>query len=351
MRDVVKTNVKRDNSSKRVRRRNRHTKLYFFLVLIVVLGVGVLLSVTLLFNVKKINVNDDGVNYSKDNIIKASGIDIGDNMVRLDADAAEKRILSSMIYVEEAEINKKYPDTLEITLKKCVPSANAEHEGGILLLSPKGKILENVSEAQADLMLVKGLDLTSFNQGEYITSEDEQKIYIYNEILNALKSCKNSNVVSIDMTDKYDIIINYDNRINFEAGNQNEIAYKIKLADTVLKDIKEDKKGTMVMIGANQISFRSENAVNNDVNESQRVPINIDDMPEGYTQATDTSEEAYTEETYSEEQYVEENYEEGNYEEENYEPEYYEEEYQEDYMEQEYYDEGYYEDEFYEEEY
>ena len=58
MRDVVKTNVKRDNSSKRVRRRNRHTKLYFFLVLIVVLGVGILLSVTLLFNVKKINVND-----------------------------------------------------------------------------------------------------------------------------------------------------------------------------------------------------------------------------------------------------------------------------------------------------
>jgi len=330
MRDVVKTNVKRDNSSKRVRRRNRHTKLYFFLVLIVVLGVGVLLSVTLLFNVKKINVKDDGVNYSKENIIKASGIDIGDNMVRLDADAAEKRILSSMVYVEEAEINKKYPDTLEITLKKCIPSANAEYEGGILLLSPKGKILENVPEAQKDLMIVKGLDLTSFNQGEYITSEDQQKIQIYNDIVNALKNCENGNVVSIDMTDKYDIIINYDNRINFEAGNQNEIAYKIKLADTVLKDIKEDKKGTMVMIGANQISFRSENAVNNDVNESQRVPIKDDDMPEGYTEATDSSEQAVTEE------YVEQ--------------EYYEEEYQEDYQQEEYYeqenyDEGYVEEE------
>ncbi len=315
MRDVVKTNVKRENSSKRVRRRNRHTKLYFFLVLILVLGIGILLSVTLLFNISKINIIGE-VNYSKENIIKASRIEMGDNMVRLDAAAAEKSILASMVYVEDAQISKKYPDTLEIKVEKCVPSANAEYDGGVLLLSPKGKILENQDEAQSDLLTVKGLDLVSFNQGEYIQSSDEQKTEIYFDIMNALKSCENSRVVSIDITDKYDIIVKYDNRINFEAGNSNDIAYKVKLADTVLKDISDDKKGTMVMIGANQISFRSESSVNNAVNETQRVPISNEDLPEGYTEPATEGIEEYSEEY--EEEYYEETYEEEYYDDEYY---------------------------------
>jgi len=344
MRDVVKTNVKRENSSKRVRRRNRHTKLYFFLVLILVLGIGILLSVTLLFNISKVKIIGE-INYSDENVLLASGIKIGDNMVRLDAEAAEKKILASMVYVEEADISKKYPDTLEIKLEKCVPSANAIYDGGVLLLSPKGKILENQQETQADLLTVKGLDLMSFNQGEYIKSSDEQKTDIYFDIMNALKSCEHSRVVSIDMTDKYDIIINYDNRINFEAGNATDIAYKVKLADTVLKEISDEKKGTMVMIGANQISFRSDSSASDSVNETQRIPISNEDLPEGYSEPqTETTE-------YPEEEYYEEEYETENYEGEYYESEYFEEEYQEDYYEQEYYDEGYYEDEFYDEEY
>ncbi|MBQ8435461.1 MAG: cell division protein FtsQ, partial [Oscillospiraceae bacterium] len=66
MNDVVKTNVKRDQNSKRVRRRNRNKALYIFLVLILVLGIGVLLSVTLLFNIGKINIKGE-VDYSDEN--------------------------------------------------------------------------------------------------------------------------------------------------------------------------------------------------------------------------------------------------------------------------------------------
>lgn len=58
MRDVVKTNVKREQNSKRRRRRRRHLSFYFFLVIILVAGIGVLLSVTLLFNIK--NIVDKG---------------------------------------------------------------------------------------------------------------------------------------------------------------------------------------------------------------------------------------------------------------------------------------------------
>ncbi len=345
MRDVVKTNVKREQTSKRARRRKTNTGLYFFLVLIVVLGIGVLLSVTLLFNINKINIKGE-VDYSNETVIKASGIDFGDNLVRLDAKAAEQKILSSMVYVEKADISKKYPDTLEITLEKCVPVANAEYDGGVLLLSPNGKILENIEEPQADIITVKGLEPTSFNLGEYITSDDENKAQIYYDIINALGKCKNSNVISIDITDKYNILINYDNRITFEAGNSNEIAYKVKLADTVLEDLNDNKKGIMVMVGANQISFRTENSTNTTTetekpSQGDRIPIKPEDLPEGYTEPltdeTESDEEEYIEEDYTEEEYTDEEYTE----------EYLEDEYYDDgYSEEEYYDDGYYEDEY-----
>ncbi len=337
MRDVVKTNVKREQTSKRARRRKRNTKMYFFLVLILVLGIGVLLSVTLLFNINKINVKGE-IDYSKDAVIKASGIEMGDNMVRLDAAEAEKRILNSMVYIESADISKKYPDTLEITLEKCIPSANVEYDGGILLLSPKGKILENMTEAQNDILTVKGMEPLTYNVGQYITSTDEQKTEIYFEIMEALKKCENSRVIWIDLTDKYDIKINYDNRITFEAGNANEIAYKIKLADTVLADLSDGKKGTMIMVGANQISFRNENSSSEQASAAGgRIPISSEDLPEGYTDTTseETAENENSEEEYIDEEYVEDGY----AEEENYEDEYADEEYYaEEYVEEETYE-------------
>ena len=46
MQDVQKTNIKRRNSVKRMRRRKRMMPLYMLLVLLLVVGVGIALSVT-----------------------------------------------------------------------------------------------------------------------------------------------------------------------------------------------------------------------------------------------------------------------------------------------------------------
>ena len=148
--------------------------------------------------------------------------------------------------------------------------------------------------------------------------------------MEALGKCKNSNVVSIDLTDKYDIKINYNNSINFEAGNSNDIAYKIKLADTVLGDIGSDKKGTMVMVGVNQISFRTDNAgTGSSTPSNQRIPIETENTPESTTETDSDEVQADDEYNNYEEDYYEESSDEEYYEEDS-EEEYYEDEYQED---------------------
>lgn len=301
MRDVVKTNVKRNQNSKRVRRRRRNVPLYCFFVIILVLGLGILLSVTLFFNINKINVKGD-VDYSSEEIIRISGIGKGDNMVRLDAKKAASNILNSMIYIEDVNIDKKYPDTLEINLTKCIAAANIQLGDKYIIVSQKGKILEKADSAQSELITVIGFDLSSETLGTYIESNDEQKTEIYFEIFDYILKSDNK-IKNIDMTDKYDIKVNYADRINFELGNANDVTYKLKLAETVFNDLGDDKKGTMEMIGSNQISFRSDTSSEkntSDRNNMVKIPIDSESAHESTTESSQNDSGDYYEDSYDE---------------------------------------------------
>ena len=102
------------------------------------------------------------------------------------------------------------------------------------------------------------------------------------------------------MTDKYDIKVNYDNRINFELGNSNDVTYKLKLAETVFNDLGDDKKGTMEMIGSNQISFRSDTASDKNTssgNSMTKIPIEDESTPESTEESSqDDYENSYNDE-------------------------------------------------------
>lgn len=289
MRDVVKTNVKREQNHKRKKRRRRNSPFRFFLLFLIVAGIGILLSVTLLFNIETITVNGD-VDYKKDDIVRVSGIGQGDNLVRLDSNEAEQKILSSMIYIETVEIDKQYPSSLVINVTKCTETAYVECESGYLVISEKGKILDVVEETSKSMMIVKGFEVVSEDKGSFIQSADEQKNEIIYDFLEQNSEEDVHEISIVDMTDKYEIEINYENRITFDMGNSTEIPYKLNLAESVLCELNNDKEGYMTMVGTNQISFRDLQDVTQDA-EGDRTELNEEDMP-----ATDVSEytESYT---------------------------------------------------------
>ena len=68
-------------------------------------------------------------------------------------------------------------------------------------------------------------------------------------------------ITSIDMSDKYNIVVTFDERIEFSMGNWNEFSYKITLAEAVIARLGTDKEGYLTMIGNNQCSFRDRASV------------------------------------------------------------------------------------------
>lgn len=250
MQEVVKTSVKRKQNSKRQRRRRRNMSMYILLVLILVVGIGFALSMTMFFNIKSIRVTGETA-YTDQEVYAASGIQEGDNLMRLDTVSVSNSVLSKLLLAEDVYVKKHFPSTVEIIVKPCVPTACVAYEGGYLIVSAKGKILEKTSQPKEGLLIFKGYIPEFLEPGQMLTSTEDQKKAIYTAFLSNEYA---ADLTEVDMTDQYDIVVYYGDRIRFDIGNANEISYKLRLAATAIPRLNDSKKYNLRMVGDNQIS-------------------------------------------------------------------------------------------------
>lgn len=260
MNDVEKTNIERQNSGRRMRRRKRMMSVYVIIVVLFALTAGVTACFTFLFNVDEIIVSGESETYTYTEIVEASGIRAGDNLLRLDIKEAEKNILESKRYVETAEITRDFPSTIRINVTRCIPAYNVRHDDGVLLVSRLGKILsdDNFYSDIDNLPIIYGFDPSDKTPGNMLKSKNENKYDAFNQIISRFDRDDNTSISSIDITSEYDIVVNYRNGLVFRMGNWSDVEYKLDLAQNVMNDSTiKGKKGSLVMVGSNQCSFRS----------------------------------------------------------------------------------------------
>lgn len=258
MKDFDKTNVERENSSKRMRRRKRMNSLYGLVVVILVLTVGITVSYTFLFNISEIRVAGESEEYTAEQIVAASGINEGDNLLRLNVSGSEQKILDSLLYVETAQVDRDFPSSLVITVSKCVPAFNIVYEKGTLLVSKKGKILADNGFITEGLPIIYGYEPNEPTPGKPLESKNEYKSDAFVIFMDRLNSEGKELISSIDMSDVHEMTVNYSNGIIFKMGNWTDIEYKLKLAEEVMSDESvKGKTGYITMIGSNQCGFRT----------------------------------------------------------------------------------------------
>lgn len=257
MKDVEKISVERQNSRKRIRRRNRMMNVYGLVVILLVITAAVTISYTFLFNVDKIKVSGESDMYTAEDIVNASGIRKGDNLLRMKSNESEQAILDKLLYVETAKISKKFPTSVEINVTRCIPAFNVQYEDGTLLISKKGKILADNSYITDKLPVIYGYDPADVTPGRPLGSKNEHKGEAFEEIISAFTGNIDYKISSVDMSDEFSIIVNYENGTVFKMGTWSEVEYKLNLAKTVMEDESiRGKKGYLTMVGSNQISFR-----------------------------------------------------------------------------------------------
>lgn len=324
MKDVEKTNIERENSIKRLRRRKRSMGIYGLLVIIAVLGIGITLSCTLLFNLNEVTFLGSSDMYDADFLIETAGLKPGENLVKMDKEETRKKLLS-LTYVEDAKVSVNFPSTLEIEITPCIPSYNISYELGTILISETGKILETSEMGDNGLPTFYGYEPLSPVIGETIDTNNERQKEVFEEFISVLNQREDKNkIVSVNMENRSNVIIKFRDGNIFKMGNWNDFEYKLTLAERVIQETR--KVGYITMVGTNQCSFRmTDGGFVSSVVTTESVLSQTSSSTETTTTTAVPEDEIYTEYEYEYES-SEEDYEYSDYEEQ-YEDNYYDDDY------------------------
>ena len=223
--------------------------LHYSLIAFIVLVVFAILSTTVFFNIESADIIGSSI-YSADEIIAASGIKGGDNMVRKNMGKAEKAITSELIYIEEAHISRKLPSSVEILIVPCIETASLQTEDGYLIVSESGKILRADAAPAEDTLIFLGVEpAEDMHIGMTFASADEDKTEVIYELLEKSGSGFASKITSFDVTDRLNITCLYEDRISIEINSIADIDYKFRLAEEILDTkISPDAEGRLKLL-------------------------------------------------------------------------------------------------------
>lgn len=229
----------RERYEKRLKIVKRNRKiLSIFCISISAVLVVLVLSMTVLFNISTINIGKKSAKYTADQIVMASGLNIGDNMMRTNFSKVEERIEKSLPYVKDAVILKSASGKITINITDAKPAMIVKSAQGYAVTDTDGKVLETVKGIPENNLLtvvyLKGSVTATL--GEIMVPGDADEQALYNELKTLLTSeGLFSGITEIDLTQKASIKLIYQNRLRLLLGTSDNLEEKIKSGAQVIE--------------------------------------------------------------------------------------------------------------------
>ena len=169
------------------RRRGRFSGLYKALSILLV-AAAVAVACVVFFRVNDLEVSGNA-RYTAEEIIEASGIEPGDNLIALSRSRVSVSICTRLPYVQNVNIRKVLPDRVELRVSERVAAAAVGSVEGRWLISAQGKLLEKDTGA-VRVVTVNGLTAVAPYPGGMIqVAEGEETTLSYvKELLTQLES-------------------------------------------------------------------------------------------------------------------------------------------------------------------
>ncbi|MBQ7543063.1 MAG: FtsQ-type POTRA domain-containing protein [Clostridia bacterium] len=233
---------RRAQQVRRVRRRRQAIRIAAAVILS--LFVFLILSRTVLFKIRDIEVtNPADANYTKDQIVTASGVTFGaQNLFTCDLKKTAKNIEQYLPYIGKAQVQRDFPKTLRVTVTPTKASAAIALGTSYLLIDADGKMLENTSTAPDSVPVLRCKTEFEPTLGQYIgvpasgkKADEKMKaaasmIELYKKIYAALEEAQIDDITFIDIRDVRAITLMYQNRLTLHLGDEEKLEQKLKSA-------------------------------------------------------------------------------------------------------------------------
>ena len=242
--------ARRRNSSRR-RRRGSSGFLYKLLSMLAICAV-IIVALTLFFRVETIVVTGTE-RYTAEEVIQASGVQTGDNQFLLNKPTVNQRIRDALPYVERVKrINRKLPDTLLIEVEECGTPLAVVQDGSAWLVSPLGKIVEQLPAGQAEgYAVIDGCQLLTPTVGTKIAlaTEYNAKKESLLDLLAALEEAEMlDQVEAIHLEDASTLTMEYGGRFLVEMPYRADYQRKLQTLRLAVEKLETNQTGTIQLL-------------------------------------------------------------------------------------------------------
>lgn len=233
------------NRTNQRRKKNRRKKLIIRSVIcFLFLCIGIVLVLTMFFNISKITVTGDAV-YSAEDIINSSGVIVGDNLIFISKDEISEKITTQLPYVNSVKIKRRLPSGLELLITKTEAKYAIISDGYYTLLNKDGKVLESGLEFIGEnITLINLGEITSAELGKTVVPENERVFEKLILVSSACEECGLTDITSIDLSDIYNIKLVHQGRITLELGetDKNNTSKKLALGKSAIETQNEENE-------------------------------------------------------------------------------------------------------------
>mgnify|MGYP000106802294 CR=1 FL=1 len=252
-----------------VRRRRAIRRLTALALLLCVIGVGVYLTVTMLFKINTLEVAVDGEvvqevgGYSSSQILQALGVQTEENIFSFDPAAKEAELEKQFPLLESIRVVRDYPNTVVVQVTEAVPTYAMQTKSGWLTLSDQFKILACESAQPEELKTLYGGEPVSGTPGDQLTFaaqadpaasdasgsaaasaavQTDDRLDALNELQAKLEEYGMlDDVTRMEFADTDQMAFLYQDRVSVLLGTRNDLDYKLDRARYVLTNA--DGKG------------------------------------------------------------------------------------------------------------
>lgn len=233
----------------RKKRRKLKDGFVLFLLFVALVCVGLVLSMTVLFNAESINCENAGVRYSDSQIVAAAGLKKGDNMFRLNTAFIEARIEKALPYVGKAEIKRRLPDTIVVCVEYTSACAAVKYGSGYALLDDSGKVLETDVAILSDYVAeINGVEVQKAVAGETIELTDASCLEYLTLLTKEFREAGLTQITAYDFEDMGNVTVEIDYKIDVVFGKMSDIEKKLDFGkEVILKNLDSAKGGKVII--------------------------------------------------------------------------------------------------------
>ena len=254
-------------------------RLLLRLATVVAVVLAFVVGVSVFFKVESVVVH--GTNqYTANDILEASGIEIGDNLLTFSRARAGGKIIGTLPYVEKVRFGIKLPGTVNIEITEVeVGYAVEDAQGDWWLVSSAGKVLEKLdTNAQGGHTNLLGMKLDAPVVGARAKALEEQQPEVdaegntipvtvtaqkrLNTALNIAQYLEQIGIIgeaaNVDVTELGDIRLQYGQKYRVELGDDSQLSYKIGILKAALADVMKNypyTTGTLSIADPQDITY------------------------------------------------------------------------------------------------